>query len=130
VIGTQHVSNLVRMYRSQEDDLKWARNIVVALVVNGEAIPMVQNRIEDAGFTNLDIIMMGADKVFIRSLSDLDVLKKVEEASEFFNQFLSNFKRWDKTVVPFQRGVWFRLYGIPLHAWNESFFKLCVLNYG
>ena len=23
-----------------------------------------------------------------------------------------------------------RLYGIPLHAWNGSFFKLCVLDYG
>lgn len=23
-----------------------------------------------------------------------------------------------------------RLYGIPLHAWNESFFKLCVLDCG
>jgi len=32
--------------------------------------------------------------------------------------------------VPFQRGAWLRWYGIPLHAWNESFFKLCVLDCG
>jgi hypothetical protein len=118
------------MYISQEDDLKWARDGVVALVVNGEAILMVHNRIEDAGFTDIDIIPMGADKVFIQSLSDSDVLKTVEEAYEFFNHFLSNYVRWNKTVVPFQRGAWLRLYGIPLHAWNESFFKLCVLGCG
>ena len=32
--------------------------------------------------------------------------------------------------MPFQRGAWLRWYGIPLHAWNESFFKLCVLDCG
>jgi len=79
------------MYRSQGDDLKWARNGVVALVVNGEAIPMVHIRIKDAGFTDLYIISMGVDKMFIRSLSDYDVLKTMEEAYEFFNHFLCNY---------------------------------------
>jgi len=32
--------------------------------------------------------------------------------------------------MPFQRGAWIRLYGIPIHAWNENFFKLCVLDCG
>jgi len=39
-------------------------------------------------------------------------------------------ERWHKAVVPFQRGAWLRVYGIPLHAWNENFFKLCVLESG
>jgi len=91
---------------------------------------MIHNRVEDVGFTDLDIIPMGADKNFIRSLSDSDVLKTVEEASDFFNLLMTNFVRWDKTVLPFQRGAWLRLYGIPMHAWNESFFKLCVVDCG
>jgi hypothetical protein len=60
----------------------------------------------------------------------VDVLKTIEEASDFFNLILANVKKWDKIAVPFQRGAWLRLYGIPLHAWNESFFKLCVLDCG
>ncbi|MCH83074.1 sulfate transporter, partial [Trifolium medium] len=35
-----------------------------------------------------------------------------------------------EVMVSFQRGAWVRLYGIPLHAWNEFFFKLCVLDCG
>lgn len=38
--------------------------------------------------------------------------------------------RWDKKVVPFKRGSWLRLYGIPLHAWNDNFFKLSVMECG
>ena len=37
---------------------------------------------------------------------------------------------WKEEVLPFQRGAWIRLYGIPIHVWNESFFKLCVLDCG
>jgi len=33
-------------------------------------------------------------------------------------------------VLPFKRGAWLRVYGIPLHAWNEGFFKLCGFECG
>ena len=34
-------------------------------------------------------------------------------------------------MVPFQKGAWLRLYDIPLHVWNVSFFfKLCVFYCG
>ncbi|MCI57612.1 DUF4283 domain protein, partial [Trifolium medium] len=52
-------TKLVRMYRSNVDDLQWARKGVVATVINGEAVPLVQQRIEDAGFADLVIIPLG-----------------------------------------------------------------------
>jgi predicted SpoU family rRNA methylase len=77
---------------------------VVASVINGEAIPVIQNRVADAGFTDLHIIPFGADKIFIRSFSDADVMKTVKEASEFFNLLMTNIVHWDKTIVSFHRG--------------------------
>jgi hypothetical protein len=41
--GNQPVKKLVWMYRSHEEDLKWAYNGVVASVLNGEAITLVRN---------------------------------------------------------------------------------------
>lgn len=29
-----------------------------------------------------------------------------------------------------ERGAWVKIYGVPLHAWNYDFFKLCVLDCG
>jgi hypothetical protein len=55
-----------------------------------EAIPMVQHRITDVGFNDLDIIPMGADKVFVRSLTEIDVATVVDGAKEFFNLVFSN----------------------------------------
>lgn len=67
-------TKLTRMYRSNSDDLQWARKGVLANVVNGEAITVVQNRVEDAGFADLDVFPLGADRVFLRSKSDKDIM--------------------------------------------------------
>jgi len=52
------------------------------------------------------------------------------EAKDFFAHFFTNVVRWEKEVVPFRMGTWLRLYGIPIHAWNDNFFKLCVMDCG
>jgi hypothetical protein len=73
---------------------------------------------------------LGADKVFVHSLSAEDVMINFNMAREFFDNIFSSIVRWDQEVVPFQRGAWVRIYGIPLHAWNVDFFRLCVMDCG
>ena len=99
-------------------------------MINGESIPVVQKRIADAGVNGIDIIPVGADKVFLRSLSEVNITTLLHDAKEFFDHFFTNIVRWEKKVVSFQQGVLVRLYGIPLHAWNECFFKLCIMECG
>ncbi|MCI43088.1 hypothetical protein A2U01_0064325, partial [Trifolium medium] len=38
----------LRNFRTKTDDVKWAQNGIVATIINGEAVPVVQNRITDA----------------------------------------------------------------------------------
>jgi hypothetical protein len=120
----------LRNYSSNVADVQWVHNGLVATVINGEAIPVVQNRICDAGFSELVITPMGADKVFIRCTKGGDVMPVVESAAEFFRLVFSNWIRWGNDGRPYQRGAWVRLYGIPLTAWNVEFFKLCVFDCG
>ncbi|MCI36134.1 DUF4283 domain protein, partial [Trifolium medium] len=84
---------LLRNYRSMSDDVKWVQNGLVATVINGEAIPVVQNRISDTGFGDLVIIPMGADKVFVRSSDGVDALSIVSGAKEFFKLIFSHWMR-------------------------------------
>ncbi|MCI45304.1 DUF4283 domain protein, partial [Trifolium medium] len=48
----------IRKYKPTTEDVKWAQNGVVVTVINGEVIPVVQDRIADAGFKDLAIIPM------------------------------------------------------------------------
>ena len=124
------IQKLVRKYRSNEEDFQWATKGFTASVLHGQSIPDIQARVEDVGFSAIDVISLGADRVSIRSLADNNVLSLISEANEFFALFFTNVVPWVKKVMPFQRGAWLRLYGIPVHALNEDFFKLCVLDCG
>jgi len=110
--------------------VNWAKHGYIGTVIDGASIPLIQNRVEDAGFKDIDIIPLEADKVFVHSLSGANVSEIVGNAKQFFDLIFYNMVHWKKEVLPFQRGAWIRLYGIPIHAWNESFFKLCVLDCG
>lgn len=130
-VKRQHpIQKLLLSYSCTGEDLQWARNGFLASVINGEATPVVQTRIEDAGFKDLNVIPFGVDRVFIRSVLDVKASTILEGAKDFFDHIFVNIGWWDKQLVPRQRGAWLRLYGIPLHAWNEIFFKLCVLDCG
>ena len=120
----------VPKYTSSVSDMSWAVKGVVVPVLNSDAIPVLQRRIFDAGFVNLVIIPLGADKVFLRSLDDVDVNTTLSEASDFFHNFFSKPVRWNKDTLVRERGAWVRIYGVPLHAWNYEFFKLCVYDCG
>jgi hypothetical protein len=86
--GQPSIQKLMRKYRSCEEDFLWARCGVIATVINGESIPVVQNRIADAGVEDIDIIPLGADQVFIRSNSEVNVTTILHDAKEFFDHFL------------------------------------------
>ncbi|GAU22592.1 hypothetical protein TSUD_134920 [Trifolium subterraneum] len=84
---------LLRKYKAKSDDVSWAQQGVVATISNGEAVPMVQTRITDAGFTNIFLIPMWADKVFVRSSGGDDVLAAINNANEFFTLIFSHWKQ-------------------------------------
>ena len=75
-------------YKSDPADRDWACSCIVATVIMEETILAIQNRVEDAGFDDVEVIPMGGDKVFLRCHSNDDVLKVFNYASEFFSMFL------------------------------------------
>jgi len=50
----------------------------------GNQFRLFKIRVEDGGFKDLDIIPLGADKVFIHSLSESNVSDIVGNAKQFF----------------------------------------------
>lgn len=75
-----------------------ARRGLVGTVINGESIPLIQNRVKDVAFKDLEIIPLGADNVFIHSLSGVNVSDIVGEAKQFFDLIFSHLVCWDKVV--------------------------------
>ncbi|PNX64523.1 putative sulfate transporter, partial [Trifolium pratense] len=85
----------MRSYWTKPDDVAWAQNGLVATIINGEAVPVVQSRIMDAGFNDVILIPMGDGKVFVRSSSGNDAKAIVNTTKEFFQLIFSSWTCWD-----------------------------------
>ena len=107
VMGQSSIQKLIRKYSSCVEDLQCARKGVMATVNNGESIPIVQKRILDAGVEDVEIIPVGANRVFICSLTEVNISTILNDAKDFFAHFFINFVPWDKKAMSFQRGAWY-----------------------
>jgi len=86
--------------------------------------------VEDVGFSNMGVIPMGGDRVFIRGRNNENIWEVYNLAKDFFGMFLSDVQKWSSKKLRYERGVWVRVYGTPAHAWKINFFKLCVSECG
>jgi len=118
------------VYKSCDADRRWASSGVVASVIAGDLTLAAQQRVEEAGFANVVVTPIGGDKVFLTCCGGEDVWQVINEAVDFFSMIFSNLHRWSSSKVRYERGAWLRVYGVPVHAWNEAFFKLCVVGIG
>lgn len=73
---------------------------------------------------------MGSDKVFLHRLGGADIWKVFNDAIHFFSMLFADLHKWSAEDVNYERGAWLRIYGTPVHAWNELIFKLCVSGCG
>jgi len=126
----QSTFHFIHEYQSSAEDQKWATSGLIAFVNAGESVLAVQQWVEGAGFINVIVTPMGGDKVFITCNDDEDVWQLIHGAMDFFRMLCSNFQRWTSKEFQYERGAWLRVYGIPIHAWNDAFFKLRVLSVG
>jgi len=42
----------------------------------------------------------------------------------------SNIHKWSAPDARYERRAWLRAYGVPIHTWNDDFFRLCVMGVG
>jgi len=124
------ISEGVLVYTSTPEDRLWANGGMVAKVVSGDSSLSIQQRLEDAGFNNVVVTLMGSDRVFLYCTGDADIWNVFNEALHFFGMMFSNIHKWVLDDEKYERGAWIRIYGTPAHAWNESFFKICASGCG
>lgn len=117
-------AKVTRKFHSDNEDVVWASKGALAKVLNGDFIPIVQQKIIDAGFHNVRVVPRGGDNVILFCPGKEDMMSVYLAAADFFNCFFTDMRAWSLSEdnVP-ERGVWLRFYGVPLHVWHIKFFE-------
>ena len=123
-------AQFILVFKSCEEDREWATSGMVSHIKVGDSTLSFQQRIEDVGFPNVSITPLGGDRVFLHCTGGDAFSIVLKGASEFFGMLFYNFHKWYDSLIRYERGAWLRVYGIPVHAWNDTFFRLCVFGIG
>ncbi|GAU20898.1 hypothetical protein TSUD_120900 [Trifolium subterraneum] len=118
------------IFESTEEDRSWAKKGLVGIVNHPEEVQMLQQKMLDVGLSTIRIIPMGGRKVFIQPSEDEDLWELIKDAEEYFNHWFVKIKEWNPSEVSVDRVVWIRIFGTPVHAWKEDFFKKMVESFG
>ena len=123
-------AQFIPVYKSCLEDREWACSGMIAYVKAGDSTLSFQQRIIDVGFPNVIVTPLGGDRVLLNCTGKDKFSKVYEGAQDFFGMLFSNFQKWSKSLVRYERGALLRVYGIPVHAWNDIFFRHCVSGIG
>jgi hypothetical protein len=77
-------ANVTRKFSSNNEDVVWASKGVFARVLNGDYIPIVQQKIIDAGFDDVRVLPRGGDNVVLLCPDKEDMMSIYLEAADFF----------------------------------------------
>lgn len=92
------------LYNSKPEDRLWADGGMVAKVVSGDSSLSLQQRVEDAGFTNVVVTPMGGDRVFLYCTGGEDIWKVFNDAVHFFGMLFSELHKWTSEDYIYERG--------------------------
>ena len=68
--------------------------------------------------------------MFLQCFDGGDIWQLFNDVVHFFGMLFANIQQWSASEVVYERGAWIRVYGVPIHAWNDDCFRLCVLGLG
>lgn len=70
---------------------------------------------------------MGSNLVLLESLEEGALL---EDAPDWLGIWFKEVRKWSPGEIDNERLTWVRCYGIPVHAWNNDFFRSLVFGTG
>ncbi|MCH84931.1 DUF4283 domain protein [Trifolium medium] len=82
------------------------------------------------GYFGVKITPLGANLVLLEEQEEGEIKALMEDAGGWLEQWFKEIRSWSTGDVDNERLVWLRVYGIPVHAWNDNFFTLISQPFG
>lgn len=81
-----------------------------------DSMQLLQQRIQDACLIDIQVVHVEGVMVFVTTYGNNGGRKVINDAIDFFRAFFTDFKAWHLMTSNREMIIWFRLFGIPLHA--------------
>jgi hypothetical protein len=90
----------------------------------------IQSAFHRQGYFGVKVTPLGANLALLEGQEDGEVKALMEDAKGWMDQWFKEIRSWCPSDLDAERTIWLRIYGVPSHAWNESFFTQLVKPWG
>jgi hypothetical protein len=98
------------------------------------ATPRMTYNIQDAfhtqGYFGVKVTPLGANLALLEGQEEGEVEALLADAKDWLDQWFKEIRPWNTKDIDSERIVWIRLFGVPVHAWNDDFFKQVTKPWG
>ncbi|CAL0314035.1 unnamed protein product [Lupinus luteus] len=117
-------------YKVQGDDLQKLKNNFIGEFLRMEDILIDSQTLIKEGFLAIKVIPLGVNLILFEEDNQEEFVEMMNLAKERWGGVFVSLRRWSPEDVSIERLAWFKLYGIPAHAWNVLFFSLVAESCG
>jgi hypothetical protein len=106
-----------------EDRLEELKHCFVGVLSFQREANQVLNSLLMGGFNQIGVTPLGANMVLLKAADPLSIVEAERRQDPWWRGLFISVKKWSPNVVAKQRKVWLKVYGLPLHVWEEKCFK-------
>ncbi|GAU48536.1 hypothetical protein TSUD_282880 [Trifolium subterraneum] len=117
-------------FKTEKEVVQSLRRAFVGVVVHPGMTYRIQDEFHMQGYFGVKITPLGANLALLQDQEEGEIQALMEEARGWLDQWFKEIRPWTPGEVDNDRLVWLRVYGIPVHAWNDNFFTLISQQFG
>ncbi|KAK7255912.1 hypothetical protein RIF29_29340 [Crotalaria pallida] len=116
--------------RIEEKEWGWLKGAHVGKLRELEIVEGIHDAMQEEGITTIKTLHMGGDLMLLMPLEGEEIMEILKDTEEVFSNWFVYIKPWEENDIAGYRITWLNCGGIPLQAWNESFFKVLTSKFG
>ncbi|GAU46956.1 hypothetical protein TSUD_403050 [Trifolium subterraneum] len=122
--------SIILSYEAAKEDMEKLQKAFVGVVHEPGMTYNIQSSFHRQGYFGVKVTPLGANLALLEEQGDGEVKALMEYAKGWMDQWFKEIRSWCPSDLDAERTIWLMIYGVPSHAWNESFFNQLVKPWG
>ncbi|PNX93753.1 hypothetical protein L195_g016912 [Trifolium pratense] len=128
--GSGGQKRVVVSYEAEKEDMLRLKKAFIGVVINPGMSYNIQNAFHTEGYFGIKVTPLGSNLTLLEGQEEGEVQALLVDAKDWLDQWFREIRPWCPADVDVDRVAWLRIFGIPLHAWNDIFFTQVTKPWG
>jgi hypothetical protein len=117
-------------YEAEKKEVERWLKTFVGVAANSGMTYNIQNAFHSQGYFGVKVTHLGANLSLLEGQEEGEVEALMKDAKDWLEQWFTEIRPWNPKDVDLERIIWLRVFGVPVHVWNDDFFTKITKPWG